>query len=356
MFALTSVLFATMMMISCSQEEVISKNNEGLTPLKFKVSTGKTTRANYKNANEIESLYDKTITVLVQDGDGESIDLTYNDATSFGTTDVFYLVPTNDGSATTVTTYLDVNASTPIELYLPADGTTVYFVALANSDPTVDLSVIGAITDGSKVTISNYTNTPQGDMLCAYAGPITYNGTSTSIILNFCHASAQLLFGVDKNADGPEDITINSLTVNVPATANLAFSGTSFTYDDHSMTNAAYTNDDIAFDDSENTSSASGNTNEFASLYVLPGSVDQTWTVTIDYSISNEDNIVRTGEKTIPFSSFPGISEWSSSMRYKYIFKPTPVVSSSGWTWSVAVSGTEWTDSSDSSIEPDTQP
>ncbi len=372
-FAALSMVF---MASSCSKEEIAGQN-AGRTPLNFRVKMGKMTRAFTKDA-EVNTFFNKKITVFSVDASGGPIDLSYDG----GTTNVFYLIPIDkntdgdniDNKIDSVAILLTYNATEATNLYLPetADeaGSGVYFAAFANSaDAAIDRPNFTLNGSGALV-LTNFTNTPQSELLGAVSGEILLS--TPTISLYFFRTVSELLFSVDRSAGGLEDITINSLKLTVPSqsTWTVGSGEDESTYSGGYATPVTYGDsdqDEVAYDDTYATSSATASTNPFASLFVLHGTPLADASVTVNYTISYAGESVAGAtnvEKTIGLGDFNGaVTAWNEGVRYKYIFKPTIGGGSLNQrTWTVDVTGAAWTndssfdDGSEPWIEPDVQP
>lgn len=350
----SSVLFLAVLISGCSKDNILDNNN-GRTPLQFRITTGKVTRAN-ANAGEINFMNNKTIAVTVMDASGNpGYVYESNGTTNYST---FYVVW--DGSR--ATTYKDDAATQEVDLFAPFDGSNVYFLALANTGNTAN-TLTPTTSDGTNMTLTGYVNTPQSDLVWATSGAV--NSNSTSITLSFDHISSQLMFNVAKN-DAGYNIAITALSINVPSAGDWTTSGSAgfgddFTaYADYSLSNMAA----VSTNQSTLTAAAYASNNDkyatFGSLFVLPctlatatlNSILTDPSLTVSYTVTGPDGTTPLGGGTdvnIKFKDMTGITAWTKATRHLYTFKPS--LSSIGPKMTISV--TSWLPEDDTQITPE---
>ncbi len=377
-FTLATLAFAVLMS-GCSNDQVTDRN-DGLNAAKFRVTTSRTTRA---NAGEINSMLGKILTVFVHD-DGTNV---VTDANG-NKVEKFYLNVVGGSSADSDTviyeTFADAetnNSADAYPIYLPQDG-TVQFVSFADTGDN-DLDGVVSYTFTSGEINMTYNNDPLSETVYAISPEVGVNDAQ-NITLNFEHIVSQLLFSVAgitgeiQSAITSFGIEINSVTVaKVPVSgvwnSTSGFSGYgqgSYTQSEmagvpaNSSNNVAENSNSYTV--AATTTGAQGDNEEFASLFILPGTLtgfggDEP-TVTVNYSIyatkdaSDANAPYKTGEKTIKFSDFSAsvsIGAWVEGKRYTYQFRPTAVL---GASFAATMTGTAWEDGGLGDIEPNVQP
>ncbi len=352
-----TALSLAVIMSSCSKGEIIDRNSD-LTPLKFRVSTGKITKS---NSGEISSMNNRTITVFVYDADGTTnsgvIGLNGTPITS-----PFYLQSTTTTSET-VNTYSDFGASIPLDLYLTADA-SVKFVAFAGEDEDgdeIDFSGITLGFNGTNATINGFESLPLNETVYAISDVIE-TGTS-AINLNFRHIVSQVMFATGVNDDGVH-IKITDLNVTeVPFSGDLSAnsSGVSFTnygvadYDLSEMEPAVTAN--MFSYTADNDDQGTARKEEFTSFFVLPYTIAGNAAVHVTYDIYAADGTTELAtDKTadIYFSTLAAVSgaitEWTSAKRYTYIFKAGTVTPLSARI-TVTAEQSPWADDATNDIE-----
>ncbi len=324
-------LSIAVIMSSCStKNEVIEKN--GPTPLKFRVSTGKITKS---NAGEINDLGDRTITVFVHPSVGNVIDATGTSISSF------YLKTTSGMEPGTTTSYSDFAGTIPLALYLTEDA-DVEFGALAGNDTDgdeIDFYGSGFSFNGTDITYDGYTSLPLNETVYAIATGITQD--TETIALNFKHIVSQVMFAVAKGAsvsgDGGDELNIQITdlsVIDVPTTGDLTATASgaacaNFGYggyglDEMETTSTQNMDSNTAVDDNNN--AITSRKEEFTSFFVLPWTIDNANAkIAVTYNITAADGTTVIYEdltQDIPFSGLGSITKWESGRRYTYIFKP----------------------------------
>lgn len=348
-------------MSSCSQNEILGQN-EGRTPINFRISTGKTTRA-AQDVTEVNNMENKTITVFVKTKDtGDNIvagSVTDIDGNPYS---VFYFK--TDASGANRGTFVNISDTDPTDLYMPVDGTKLVFAAFTNSDNTA-VPENFVMDDEFDISIDDYENDPINELLWAVSGETDYS--TSSVTLNFQHIVSQLMFFVDLNgnADIKQNIVITDFTVNVPTTGDWATSGYTGSFSSLG-TAGAYTPTDVAYNADSTTTvglTASGTPRKFASLFVLPTADLTGMSITVSYQIldaAGNTTPLASDTKTINFSTFgtSGITGWLTAKRYAYTFKPSVAGKTvTGLNWSFVISGDVWDDADNNDeVEPNTLP
>lgn len=342
LFSVLAALALIVSMSSCSKEETISQN-EGLTPLKFRVSVGKTTRAVSSEINAFTPT--DLITVYIKDGTtGANTQLIAGDGTPISS-----FTMTWDGSvATTV----------PAVIYMPTSGSVKLVAFAGETAPTFTF-------DGSNVAITGYTsNAKTSELVYAISDEVTPSTTGVSFI--FYHIVSQLIFAVAPGDSNGLDIIINSIGVTgVPVSGN--FTGTSSGGTFSGLGYAAYAQSAMEMGSTDNMSSitatdsqSKGRNDEFASVYVLPcaaGSLPGTSTIDISYDIVIKDGtqvaatLIDGAEAHIQFNSFS--RTWDAGKRNLYTFKPGDIATLNSIITSVSVIDS-WSDDTNTDIEPNT--
>ncbi len=355
---------------SCSKEETISTNGDR-TPLKFRLAVGKTTRATQSWDQEVDAMQDRVITVYVKDYAGNAA-FVYTSANA--QISVFYLVNATDGaSSKTYTSYTEASSGgTEAELYMPGNGSYVYFVAFSDSNEgnlnniDYDFSATRGEPGTSKVTIDEFENDPTNELLCAFTDSL--NNENTTVSLGFSRMASQLVFLVDNNKDTgvTEQISINNFTVKVTESANwegaaAPSAATTSTFSSYSSTLAEYGPSNVEYTAANATTVGGAPTAEFARLFVLPidglnaAAASLGMMISVNYTIYQNGNERFTGDKEIYFKDLPSIANWEAGKRYRYTFRPTAFVGIGGaMAWSFTISGNAWVDGNEEAdnIEP----
>lgn len=364
-----AALAFTVLLSSCSKNEVIDSNN-GLTPLKFHVTMGKTTRA---NAGEISVLTGKAIAVYVRNADGTDAEVTGVDASqNQAPYSVFYMVWSGDNypgteqdHPGTAATYADAALSTQIDIYAPTDGSDVYFVAFANSDdsvsPSLDFTFNGTT---SSLSMDSYDNTTQSELVYALSGAVNIN--TTDIRFPFYHIISQLLFIAEQDDLGFQDIKITGLTLHIPTKCSGGWSSSTGFGTYVSGDFGDYTLGDMTTTLNNEFSATAADVNgdskndEFASLFVLPytftGSNDSYLAVDYEiYDVADSSTPVTSNTKTLYFQGLThnsGAGNWDVAKRYYYTFKPAELTPFGSRVVEVSITQAVWEDQDSADIEP----
>ncbi len=322
LFPALAALALIVSMSSCSQDEVLSQN-DGLTPLKLRVTTGKTTRAVQSEINYVENL--GTITVYVRNAsDGTATYLIAGDGSLIS--EFTMECTTVDGNFVSATT-------DPAVIYLPSDA-SIKLVAFAGE------TVPPFGFDGTNVTIDDFTSNAKASEL-VYAVSDLIESDTTTATLAFNHIVSQLIFAAAGNETNGLDIIINSLSVtNIPVSGNFDDSRTSADgfgfFDSSTFGFDSYSTDDDTMDVvTDNMSSIYVATlpiterKEFASCYVLPcntGDLGDNATIEIDYDIVIYDNQASATRTLVD----------DATMVFKFNTPLTPQPNETWRTWDVA--------------------